>query len=1038
MTTINYIVTCKDTLHHHMQHVYTMLKRNNEGDCLIKQITISYQDSANPNKDLNKYLWEFVFNREFPDVKLVYTDEYTTWLQCSRAYSNYDYHLFIQDDFRNSIDISAIVDLYRKSKIPDNIGYLTDSAMANGLASKRTIQTWFTPTCIVSDIFTRIKLPSNSDVKKIAFYINQFSIRGSEIAIYEYACYNEVILGNKSIFIIPSNHKQRRHPISGLTHVESVESKFTNTFPVVKFDNTIQGMNSLLKQEGCDALYYLKYGTDDGIISHTTPTIAHSVFICEESHKHGDVYACISADINKCNAPIVPHICLPMVKSTKNLRKLFSIPESAIVFGRYGGIETFDLDFVHETIKRVLNVNPNVYFLFMNTTKFYNHPRIIYSNKQTDIISKSMFINACDAMLHARKEGETFGLAIAEFTSLGKPIICWNHDGPLHDHEFHHHISTLGETGIYYRNEEELFNILNTFDSNNTQPSVDYTKIFSPEKVMKLFDEKLLQPIFAMTQPSNEAPQPSEKPYYSIKILCNWSSSADIHRKWTKMIGNYPIKFVDDNPDYWVIINKPPDGSVYDPSRTIVMGMEPDTFTGDRWNWYGDKSQYLYFLDENFLNNIEWWLDLTHTELSTSHPTKTKGNIISSIVSSQYSYPGHKLRIDFLKEAENDLKFDIFGWDNNFNFKSYVGSLPSGKDDGLLPYKYTFACENTKRKNYFTEKLSDSILSECLCFYWGCPNIPDYLDDRCFIQLDIEDIEGSIRLIRNTIRNNTWEKRLSIIRAAKNLILTKYAFIPRITGLIKLHSLKKKVINLDHRPEKFADYTKNQHVAQLSNVERFSAIEGKNYDMNSDYIKNTFIMTQNFVGPNKNTNAIVGCALSHYTLWQETVASNSPMLVMEDDVVFEDRFIDRMAGLLIDQSDVMDEQKAEYDIIFIGFHQHEDNCDAHGLKHTHMADTFGPNDIVSFEYMRRYGTPSDASGLHGGGTFGYLLTVNGAKKLVNMVHTSKIYFPVDYQILECGLHYGLNIGVCPHQLVTSAKFGIDTMVSDIQVSATDV
>ena len=177
-------------------------------------------------------------------------------------------------------------------------------------------------------------------------------------------------------------------------------------------------------------------------------------------------------------------------------------------------------------------------------------------------------------------------------------------------------------------------------------------------------------------------------------------------------------------------------------------------------------------------------------------------------------------------------------------------------------------------------------------------------------------------------------------------------------------------------------------------------------------------------------NIIINCALSHYTLWQKIVETNRNMLVMEDDITFSSQFADRLGYLLLD----LENRSFDWDIVFLGFHGHEVNSDAHGLARTFLTDTFSRQDLVSYQYMTRYGTKADASGLHGGGTFGYLLSPWGAKKLLNMVKTQKIYFPQDYQILECGLRFGLKILVCPHQLITSPKFGVDTMDSDVQKS----
>ena len=36
---------------------------------------------------------------------------------------------------------------------------------------------------------------------------------------------------------------------------------------------------------------------------------------------------------------------------------------------------------------------------------------------------KSRFLYACDAMIHARADGETFGMAVAEFSVHNRPVL---------------------------------------------------------------------------------------------------------------------------------------------------------------------------------------------------------------------------------------------------------------------------------------------------------------------------------------------------------------------------------------------------------------------------------------------------------------------------------------------------------------------------------------------------------------------------------------------------------------------------------------
>jgi hypothetical protein len=74
----------------------------------------------------------------------------------------------------------------------------------------------------------------------------------------------------------------------------------------------------------------------------------------------------------------------------------------------------------------------------------------------------------------------------------------------------------------------------------------------------------------------------------------------------------------------------------------------------------------------------------------------------------------------------------------------------------------------------------DAILSECVCFYWGCPNVQDILDPETYIVLNIDDIEGSLQVIQEAIRNQEWERRIGAIRREKRRILTELQLFPRL------------------------------------------------------------------------------------------------------------------------------------------------------------------------------------------------------------------------------------------------------------------
>lgn len=268
--------------------------------------------------------------------------------------------------------------------------------------------------------------------------------------------------------------------------------------------------------------------------------------------------------------------------------------------------------------------------------------------------------------------------------------------------------------------------------------------------------------------------KPSE---HRVQLLCNWTTSAELTRLWSKMVpSTSKVRFVNNDPDYWVIINNPSGDTVeYDPSRTVYMLMEP-------WTETMDTTSFMHAITHaTEYNNLEWHLSLSCDELLKHTPTKPK--IMSAIVSAKYTDEGHRLRTDLLKCVEQHMDIDVYG--TNGTFSSYRGPLPPHcKDDGLFPYKYTINAENNAVPNYLTEKLIDAVLSETLCFYWGCPNAEDILDPQCFIRVDMTDIDGAVRQIQQCINNNEWEKRLPMLRREKKRILTQLQFVPRLERIL--------------------------------------------------------------------------------------------------------------------------------------------------------------------------------------------------------------------------------------------------------------
>ena len=131
--------------------------------------------------------------------------------------------------------------------------------------------------------------------------------------------------------------------------------------------------------------------------------------------------------------------------------------------------------------------NRKVYFVFVNTAKFYEHPQIIYLDKITDPYLKVKYINTCNCMIHARSDGETFGLAIGEFSSLNKPIITCRSDLD------NCHLDILGDKAIIFNSTDSLINILENIQTiSNSRDDWNTYKEYTPEKVMIQFKDVFL------------------------------------------------------------------------------------------------------------------------------------------------------------------------------------------------------------------------------------------------------------------------------------------------------------------------------------------------------------------------------------------------------------------------------------------------------------------------------------------------------------------------------------------------------------------
>jgi hypothetical protein len=146
-------------------------------------------------------------------------------------------------------------------------------------------------------------------------------------------------------------------------------------------------------------------------------------------------------------------------------------------------------------------------------------------------------------------------------------------------------------------------------------------------------------------------------------------------------------------------------------------------------------------------------------------PQKT--GLISVIVSDKAVTPGHAYRRAFVARLRQHFRarIDIFG----------RGLRPlADKADGIVPYRYHVALENSAFPDYWTEKLADSFLGFAHPLYWGCPNLERYFPAGSFTVLNIHDPAQAIATIEEAIAEDRFALSRDAVAASRDRVLDTY------------------------------------------------------------------------------------------------------------------------------------------------------------------------------------------------------------------------------------------------------------------------
>lgn len=294
---------------------------------------------------------------------------------------------------------------------------------------------------------------------RVGFHFDSFSLRGVTGATLAYAHAWTEILGHESVVIKCDGHTP--------WITDRSAARFEQHFPVIRYQG-IGELHHAINQEHVEALYVLCSGHPEARFEGLEiPRWIHAVFPSQITDIHGDRYACVSEWLAKESfnrrIPFVPHIVDHFDRDLDptHWRAQLGIPANAILIGSMGGKHSFDLQAARIGLQEALDKSSSLYFIALNHHAFLKHERAFFLPGTDNQQMKAAFITSCNAMLHGRTQGETFGLACAEFAAAGKPVFAWRQAPERH------HLEHFCPKELQYATARELTKKLLEFEPNS-------------------------------------------------------------------------------------------------------------------------------------------------------------------------------------------------------------------------------------------------------------------------------------------------------------------------------------------------------------------------------------------------------------------------------------------------------------------------------------------------------------------------------------------------------------------------------------------
>jgi hypothetical protein len=282
----------------------------------------------------------------------------------------------------------------------------------------------------------------------------------------------------------------------------------------------------------------------------------------------------------------------------------------------------------------------------------------------------------------------------------------------------------------------------------------------------------------------------------NVKLTCSWCDDETLYKRFKRCyLSEYNfdtnIQFTNSNKfDWLVVINHPRYHINFPKEKTIGVIMEPSWTKHYELKYTLEQSckhilshkkesssQYIYYpgllpyhMDYNGGKNLDYYINTTFKK------TKKCSMVVSYNQSNPHDDCIYVKRTNFAKQILNtDLDIDIYGneWENSGIKDSRIKGQVSNKKDALIDYEFSIAIENCLERDYFTEKITDCILTDATPIYYGCPDIEQFFNSQ-YVLSNLNDTSELIKILRQSNSKQT-----------KKLLATKFNLYVAICKYIK-------------------------------------------------------------------------------------------------------------------------------------------------------------------------------------------------------------------------------------------------------------